>query len=138
MLANLIKVGLLLVRMFSAGEAVEFIQFDVLSRIARDDLLVGGFGLGKGPINSSLYGRMNAFDARHGFKAQAFEPLLDGALNLLFRRFKVAEDRPETVAESLSTLTAAEDLRRIDRSATCGGCERLTAKQARHSAGAAR
>jgi hypothetical protein len=109
MLANLIKVGLLPVRMFSAGEDVEFIQFDVLSRIARDDFLAVGFGLGAGPTKPSLYGgRMNAFDARHGFRAQTFEPLLDGALNLLFRGFKVIEDRPETVAESLSTLTAAK------------------------------
>jgi hypothetical protein len=34
---------------------------------------------------------MNAFDARHGFRAQAFGPLLDGSLNLLFRRFKVID-----------------------------------------------
>jgi hypothetical protein len=51
---------------------------------------------------------MNALDARHGFRAQAFEQLLGGALNLLFRRFKVVEDRPGTGAESLSTMTAAE------------------------------
>ena len=110
MLANLIKVGLLPVRMFSAGEDVEFIQFDVLSRIARDDFLAVGFGLGAGPTKPSLYGgRMNAFDARHGFRAQAFEPLMDGALNLLFRRFKVVEGRSKAVAESLPALTAAED-----------------------------
>jgi hypothetical protein len=110
MLANLVKIGLLLVRMFSAGKAMEFIQFDVLSRNARDDFLVGGFGLDTGPINPSLYGgRMNAFDSRHGFRAQAFEPLLDGALNLLFRRFKVVEGRSKAVAECLPALTAAED-----------------------------
>jgi hypothetical protein len=110
MLANLIKVGLLIVRMFSASEAVEFIQFDVLSRNARNDFLVGGFGLNTDPITPSLYGgRMNAFNARHGFRAQAFEPLLDGALNLLFRRFKVVEGRSKAVTESLPALTAAED-----------------------------
>ena len=52
---------------------------------------------------------MNPFDARHGFRAQAFEPLLDGALNLLFRRFKVVEGCSKAVAESLPTLTAAEN-----------------------------
>jgi hypothetical protein len=62
------------------------------------------------PINPALYsGRMNPFDARHGFRAQTFKPLLDGALNLLFRRFKIVEGRPKTVTESLSTLSAAED-----------------------------
>jgi hypothetical protein len=55
MSANFIKVGLLLVRMFSAGEAVEFIKLDVLSRNARDDFLVSGFGLDAGPINPLLY-----------------------------------------------------------------------------------
>jgi hypothetical protein len=110
MLANLIKVGLLIVRMFSASEAVEFIQFDVLSRNARNDFLVGGVGLGTGPINPALYGgRTNPFDARHGFRAQAFKPLLDGALNLLFRRFKIVKGRPKTVTESLPALPAAED-----------------------------
>jgi hypothetical protein len=29
MLANLVKIGLLIVRMFSAGKAREFIQFDI-------------------------------------------------------------------------------------------------------------
>src|SRR5262245_18639912 len=110
MLTDLIKVGFLLIRMFSSGEAVEFVQFDVLSRNARDDFFVGSFGLDTGPFNPSLNGgRMNAFDARHRFRAQAFEPLLDGALNLLFRRFQVVEGRPETVTECLPALTAAED-----------------------------
>ena len=110
MLADFIKIGLLLVRMFSACETVEFIQFNVLSRNARDDFLVGGFGLRTGSINPALNGgRMNAFDTGHGFRAQAFESLLDGALNLLFRRFKVVEGRSKAVAESLSALTAAED-----------------------------
>ena len=110
MLANLVKVGILIVRMFSAGKAMEFVQFNVLGRNARDDFFVGGFCLNTCPINPSLYGgRMNAFDARHGFRAQAFEPLMDGALNLLFRRFKVVEGRSKAVAESLPALTAAED-----------------------------
>ena len=69
--------------------------------------MAGGFGLRTGPINPSLYG--NSFNARHGLREQAFEPLLDGPLNLLFLRLKVVEDRSETGAESLSTLTAAED-----------------------------
>src|SRR5215468_1908420 len=102
MLADFIKIGLLLIRMFSACETVEFIQFNVLSRNARDDFFVGGFGLRTGSINPALNGgRMNTFDTGHGFRAQAFESLLDGALNLLFRSF--------TVAESLPALTAAED-----------------------------
>jgi len=47
-------------------------------KTALDDFLIGGFGIAGGPINPSLYcGRMNAFDARHSFRAQAFEPLLD-------------------------------------------------------------
>jgi hypothetical protein len=54
-------------------------------------------------------GRMNAFDACHRFKAQAFKPLLDDALNLLFRSFKVVEGRSIAVAECLPALTAAED-----------------------------
>lgn len=59
---------------------MEYIQFVVLSRNARDDFLVGRFGLDTGTINPPLDGgRMIAFDARHGFSAQAFEPLLDGA-----------------------------------------------------------
>jgi hypothetical protein len=53
MLANLVKISLLLVRMFSASVAVEFIHFDVLSRNARDNFLVGGFGLDTGPLNPS-------------------------------------------------------------------------------------
>jgi hypothetical protein len=52
---------------------------------------------------------MNAFDARHCFRTQAFEPLLNGALNLLFGRFKVVEGGSKAVAESLPALTAAED-----------------------------
>jgi hypothetical protein len=54
-------------------------------------------------------GRMNTFDTGHGFRAQAFESLLDGALNLLFRSFKVVEGRSKSVAESLPALTTAED-----------------------------
>jgi hypothetical protein len=52
---------------------------------------------------------MNSFDTRDGFRAQAFEPLLNGALNLLFRRFKVVECRSKAVAENLPALRAAED-----------------------------
>lgn len=64
MLANLVKIGLLIVRMFSASKAMEFIQFDVLSRNARDDFFVGSLGLNTVPITPSLYGgRMNVFNA---------------------------------------------------------------------------
>jgi hypothetical protein len=88
MLADLFDVALFLVGMLLASEAVEFIQFDILSRNARDDFSVGGFGLDTGPINPTLNGgRMNAFDAGDRLRAQSFEALLDGALNLLFRRF---------------------------------------------------
>ncbi len=110
MLADLFQVAFLLVGMLLASEAVEFIQFDVLSQNACNDLLVGGFGLQTGAINPPLNGgRMNAFDAGNRLRAQSFEPFLDGALNLLFRRLKVVEGRSNAVAESLPTLTAAED-----------------------------
>jgi hypothetical protein len=112
MLADLIKVALLLVGMLGACETVELMQFDVLSRNARDDFLISSFGTGT--INPLLdIGRMNVFDAGDSLRAQVFEPLLDGPLNLLFRRFKVVEDRPETVAESISTLRVAEDQNRL-------------------------
>src|SRR5215813_1667982 len=110
MLADLFQVAVLLVRMFSACEAMEFIQFDVLSRNARDDFFVGGFGLRTGAINPALYGgRLNTFDTGHRLRAQSFEALLDGALNLIFRGFKVVEGCAIAVAESLPALTAAED-----------------------------
>jgi hypothetical protein len=52
---------------------------------------------------------MNAFDAGNRLRAQSFDALLDGALNVLFRRFKVMEGRSKTVAECLQALTAAND-----------------------------
>jgi hypothetical protein len=80
------------------------------SRNACDDFPVGGFGLQTGAINPPVNGgRMNAFDAGHRLRAQSFEALLDGALNLLFRRFKVVEGRPEAVAACLPALPAAND-----------------------------
>jgi hypothetical protein len=105
-----IEVVLLRIWMFGACETVEFIQFDVLSRNACDDFLVGGFGLQTRAINPPLNGgRMNAFDAGHDLQAPSFEVLLDGALNLLFRRFKVVEGRSKAVAESLPALPALID-----------------------------
>jgi hypothetical protein len=110
MLADLFQVAFLLVRMLLASEAVKFIQFDILSRNACDDLLVGGFGLQTGAINPAPDGgRMNAFDASDRLRTQSFEALPDGALDLLFRRFKVVEGRPKAVAESLPALPAAND-----------------------------
>jgi hypothetical protein len=53
---------------------------------------------------------MNAFNAGNRLRTQSLEALLDGALNLLFRRFKVVEGRYIAVAECLPALTAAEDL----------------------------
>jgi len=52
---------------------------------------------------------MNTFDAGNGLRAQSFEALLDGALNLLFRSFKVVEGRSKAVAEYLPALPAAND-----------------------------
>jgi hypothetical protein len=80
------------------------------SRNACDDFLVGGFGLQTGAVNPPLNGSwMNAFDAGDRLRAQSFEALLDGALNLLFRRFKVVEGRSKAVAECLPALPAAND-----------------------------
>jgi hypothetical protein len=108
--ADLIEVALLRIWMPGSCEAVEFIQFDVLSRNACDDFPVGGFGLKTGAINPpSDGGRMNAFDAGDRLRAQASEALPDGALNLLFRRFKVVEGRSKAVAENLPALPAAND-----------------------------
>ena len=36
-------------------------------------------------------GRMNAFNTRDSLQAQSFKALLDGALDLLFRRLKIVE-----------------------------------------------
>ena len=54
MLAYLFQVAFMLVGMLLASEAVEFIQFDVVSRNACDDFLIGGFGLQTGAINPAL------------------------------------------------------------------------------------
>jgi hypothetical protein len=96
--------------MLLAGEAVEFIQFDVLSPNACDDFLVGGFGLQAGAINPALNsGRMNAFDAGDSLRAQSFKALLDGALDFLFRSLKVVEGRAIAVTESPPTLPTTDD-----------------------------
>jgi hypothetical protein len=113
-LANFIRIGLLLVRMFSASEAVEFIQFDVLRRNASDDFFVGGFGLDTGPLNPSLDGgRMNAFDARHSFRAQTFKALLDSALDFLLRSLEIIEGRAVPVTKSAFVQIAANDCHRL-------------------------
>jgi hypothetical protein len=52
---------------------------------------------------------LDALNARHSFRTQAFESLLDSTLNLLFPRFKVVEGRSKAVTECLPALTAAED-----------------------------
>jgi hypothetical protein len=110
MLANFIKAGLLLVRMFSASETVEFIQFDVLRRHACDDCLIGGFGLQTGALNPALNGgRMHAFDASNRLWAQPFKALLNGALDFLLWRLEIVEGRPEAVAKSFLALLAAND-----------------------------
>src|SRR5262245_8429663 len=93
----------------AGSEAVEFIQFDFLSRNVCDDSLIGSFGPQTGAINPALNGgRMNSFDACDRLRAQSFESLLDGALNLLFRHFKVVEGRSEAVAECLPSLACSE------------------------------
>src|SRR5262249_57546630 len=108
MLANLIKVGLLLVGMLGAGESVKLIQLDVFRPHIGDHFPVGGGGLELGALSPTLDGgRMNAFDAGNRLRAQSFEALLNGALNLLFRRFKVVEGRSKAHAECLPPLPAA-------------------------------
>jgi hypothetical protein len=52
---------------------------------------------------------MNAFDAGNRLRAQSFEALLNGALNLLFRRFKVVEGCSKAVTECLPALPAANE-----------------------------
>ncbi len=54
-------------------------------------------------------GRMNAFDSGNRVRTQSFEALLDRALNLLFRCFKVEEGRSKAVAECLPALSAVND-----------------------------
>jgi hypothetical protein len=70
MLADFLNVAFLLVRMLLAGETVEFIQFNILSRNGCDDFLIGGFGLRTGAINPALNGgRMNAFNTSDSLRA---------------------------------------------------------------------
>jgi len=54
-------------------------------------------------------GRINAFDAGDRLRAQSFEALPDGALNLLFWRFKAVEYRSKAVAERLPAPPASND-----------------------------
>ena len=98
------------VRMFNSSEAVEFIQLDVLTPDLRDDRLVGGLSLDIGAIDPPLDGcGMNAFDARDSFWSEAFKSLLESALHLLLRCLEVIKGGAVTIAESLSTVSAADD-----------------------------
>ena len=108
-LADLFEVALLLVRMLLTGETVEFIQFDVLSRNACDDFLVGGSGLRTGAINPSLNSSwMNAFDAGNSFRASAFKALLNGSLDFLFRSLEVIKGCAVAVAKGFPAISAAD------------------------------
>src|SRR6266542_3072850 len=72
--------------------------------------LLVGFGLQTGEINPAPDGgRMNAFDASDGLRAQSFKALPDGALDFLFRRLKVVEGRAIAVTESPPTLPTTDD-----------------------------
>ncbi len=110
MLADLFKVAFLLVWMLGASEAVEFIQFDVLSRDSRDDFLVGSLGLRTGAINPALNGsRMNAFDASDSLRTKPFESLLNGALDFLLWGFEVIKGRAVAVTECPFVLLTSDD-----------------------------
>jgi hypothetical protein len=110
MLTDFFEVAFLLVGMLLASETVEFIQFDVLSRDGCNDFLIGGFGLRTGAINPTPDGsRMNAFDAGDSLRAKPFEPLLNGALDLLFRRLKVVEGSAIAVTESPPALPTVDN-----------------------------
>jgi hypothetical protein len=118
------------------SEAVEFIQFDVLSRNACDDLLVGGFGLQTGAINPALNGgRMNAFDASDSLLAKPFEALLNGALDFLLWGLQIIKGCAVAVAECFPAFSAADH---IDSLAATDRIGKLAARQARHSAGTVR
>jgi len=71
--------------------------------------MVGGFGLRTGAINPALNsGWMNAFDTSDSLRAKPFEPLLDGALDFLFRGLEVIKGSAVAVAECFPALTAAD------------------------------
>jgi hypothetical protein len=111
MLADLLDVALLLVRMLLAGEAIEFIQLDVLSRNACNDFLIGGFGLRTGAINPAPDGgRLNAFDASDSLRAKPFESLLNGALDFLFWGLEVIKGCAVAVAECFPAFSAANHI----------------------------
>src|SRR5262244_3972946 len=114
MWADLVKVVLLLIGMFGSSKAVEFIQFNVLGRNARDDLLVGGFGLLASAIDPTLYGGwVNLFDAGDSFRAQPFESLIDRALHFLLGRLEIVKGRAVAVTEGPLMLLAADDRYRL-------------------------
>lgn len=50
---------------------------------------------------------MDVLDARHSFRAQALESLLNGALDFLLRRLEVVESRAIPITESFPALAAA-------------------------------
>jgi hypothetical protein len=67
-------------------------------------------GLITGLLNPSLHsGRMDTLDASHCLGAQAFESLIDGAFDFLFRSFQVVESRALAVAKGSLALLAADD-----------------------------
>ena len=61
---------------------------------------------------------MNALDPRDRFEAQAFESLLDGALDFLLRRLEVIEGRAVAVAECSPAADHRDSLTAPDRIAT--------------------
>lgn len=79
---------------------------------------------------------MNAFDARYGFRVRAFKSLLERALPLLLRGLEVIKGGAITIAESLSALPAADPTDALPAANRI--CGKLSAWQARHSAGTAR
>src|SRR6266542_975046 len=110
MLADLIKVGLLLVGMLGAGKSVKLIQLDVFRPHVGDYFPVGGGGLELGALSPTLDGgRVDMFDPGDGFRAETLESLIDGAFDFLFRSFQVVESRAVTVAKGSLVLFAADD-----------------------------
>jgi|GEM_PF-6171394 len=96
--------------MLEAGEAVEFIQFDVGGSHFINDRLIGRLGLCRGASNPALHrGGMRTFNPRDGFRAQSFQRLMEGALEFLLWRLEIIEGRAIAVAESFPALPTAAD-----------------------------
>jgi hypothetical protein len=80
----------------------------------RDDLLVSGIGLLGSALDPSLDGgRMDLLDAGNRFRAQAFELLVEGALDFLLRRLEVVKGRAIAVTEGSLVLFAANDINHL-------------------------